>query len=137
MKLLRTNASEVRKEIGIRRVDRYGPRGRREVTLQESSEREHTHYLNARHSVSSNATAPSLSMRLYTPPFSFFVPLCLSYSHFLRHFSSPSSVRQVSRVFRVSIPTTVKWTIFDSSVLLGLDERREAAVRFFPRRGRF
>lgn len=105
----------------------------REGETQESSERGHTHYLNARHSVRRSTQPPRLSM--HELPFSPFLvpcPLCLSYSHFLRAIPSLSLAHFFLSVFRsLSVAYSeccpfrrlVKWTIFDSSVL-GLDEER-------------
>lgn len=91
----------------------------RERKRRRRALREHTHYLNARHSVRSMQPP-----RLYAP--SYRVPsLSLSRSllFFFSVFCSPSVA------YSECCPTIVKWTIFDSSVL-GLGEAAATARSF-------
>lgn len=108
-------------------------RSGRKREAQESSERERTHYLNARHSLCAfHATAPFLCTS-YRSTLFLLPSLGLSRNHFLRIFSISFShahafflsvFRPLSVAYRECCPTTVKWTIFGSSALRPRREER-------------
>jgi len=116
----------------------------REREPQESSEREHTHYLNATLCARSMQPLRSCARATVILPFSFLPSVSLvvifsayfpslSFSLSRTHTFFLSIFRPLSAAYSECCPTTVKWTIFGSSA----STRGEAAVRFFPRRGRF